>query len=130
MRGLPKSAAWPCIAVLAAAWAPAVDCAPSKEPAGVMTDAAEIRSVFPHLFRGDPGENPALKSFATRFAPARAQATPSNRCEAATSGLCYDPADRHLVFRPARRYMPTIDGLSAESVSVRRNVIRFKYSFP
>lgn len=54
---------------------------------------------------------------------------PHGACEHSASDLCYDLADRRIVYRPARRYMPQFDGLTAESVSLRRDAVRFRYSF-
>jgi hypothetical protein len=54
---------------------------------------------------------------------------PRGACEASTSDLCYDLHDGRVVYRPVRRYMPTIEGLRAESISLRRDRIVFKYSF-
>lgn len=54
---------------------------------------------------------------------------PRGSCEASAMDLCYDLHDARVVYRPARRYMPTVDGLRAESVSLRRDKIVFKYSF-
>lgn len=53
---------------------------------------------------------------------------PRASCEHATE-LCYDLAEGRVVYRPARAYMPAIEGLRAESVSVRQDRIVFKYSF-
>jgi hypothetical protein len=50
-------------------------------------------------------------------------------CETAGSALCYDSTDRKIVYRGVREYMPRIDGLRAESVSVRHDRIILKYSF-
>jgi hypothetical protein len=53
-----------------------------------------------------------------------------NTCEAAASDLCFDAADGRITYRGARKYMPQIDGLKPEAVSVRGNrVLTFKYSF-
>ena len=54
---------------------------------------------------------------------------PRGSCETATTALCYDLRDGRVVYRRAREYMPRIDGLTPESVSVRRDRIVFKYSF-
>ena len=51
------------------------------------------------------------------------------RCDYNATSLCYDAADGRVVYRGAREYMPKVDGLSPESVSVRRNTVVFKYSF-
>jgi hypothetical protein len=53
----------------------------------------------------------------------------SGACELTAKDLCYDLADRRVVYRPARQYMPKVEGLTAENVSLRRNRIVFKYSF-
>jgi hypothetical protein len=54
---------------------------------------------------------------------------PRGACETATGDLCYDLREGRVVYRRAREYMPRIDGLTAESVSLRRDRIIFKYSF-
>jgi hypothetical protein len=41
--------------------------------------------------------------------------------------LCYDAG--HIVFKPARRFMPEIPGLKEESVSLKRDRIILRYSF-
>jgi len=51
-------------------------------------------------------------------------------CENSEAAFCYDAADNHIVYRPARQFMPAVKGLTAENVSMRRHGIRFKYSFP
>lgn len=54
---------------------------------------------------------------------------PRGSCETSTTDLCYDLRDGRVVYRRAREYMPRIDGLTAESISVRRDRVIFKYSF-
>lgn len=54
---------------------------------------------------------------------------PSGSCLHDATALCYDLADRRIVYRPARAYMPQFEGLRAESVSLRHNKIVVKYSF-
>ena len=49
-------------------------------------------------------------------------------CARATT-LCYDPATRKIVYKPARALMPQFPGLQAENISVRRDRVTFKYSF-
>jgi len=58
-----------------------------------------------------------------------APATSRSACVHSTTDFCYDLSDRRIVYRPAREYMPRLEGFVAESVSLRRNAIRFKYSF-
>ena len=43
--------------------------------------------------------------------------------------LCYDLAEGRVVYRPARAYMPRVEGLRAESISLRQDRIVLKYSF-
>jgi hypothetical protein len=50
-------------------------------------------------------------------------------CENSTAALCYDMAERRVQYRQARNYMPAMEGLRAESVSLRHNSLVFKYSF-
>jgi len=50
-------------------------------------------------------------------------------CEFTARDVCYDLADGRIVYRPARAYMPKVEGLRAESISVRSNKVVFKYSF-
>lgn len=54
---------------------------------------------------------------------------PAGACESARSSVCYDMASGKIVYRGARAYMPAIDGLRAESVSLRRGRLTLKYSF-
>ena len=55
--------------------------------------------------------------------------TPAGACEGHSRDLCYDAADRRIVYRPVRRYMPRFDGLTPESVSLRHDRLVLKYSF-
>ena len=50
-------------------------------------------------------------------------------CELAATDLCYDLTERRLTYRGARRYMPQVEGLTAEGVSLRRDRVIFRYSF-
>lgn len=50
-------------------------------------------------------------------------------CQHSAKDLCYDVTDRRIVYRPIRHYMPTFDGLTPESVSLRHDRVIFKYSF-
>jgi hypothetical protein len=54
---------------------------------------------------------------------------PAGACGATATSLCYDLADGRIVYRPARAYMPKFEGLRAESISLRRDRLVFKYSF-
>ena len=50
-------------------------------------------------------------------------------CEAAARDLCFDAADGRIVYRSARKFMPQVDGLKPESMSLRGHRLVFKYSF-
>ena len=54
---------------------------------------------------------------------------PSGTCTAAATDLCYDLTSGRLTYRGARQYMPQVDGLSPESVSLRRGSIVLRYTF-
>ena len=50
-------------------------------------------------------------------------------CEAAARDICFDAASGRIVYRGARNYMPKVEGLTPESVSLRANRVIFRYSF-
>jgi len=50
-------------------------------------------------------------------------------CETTTRDFCYDLAQRRIVYRAAREYMPSVAGMSPEGVSVRHNRVVLTYSF-
>ena len=72
------------------------------------------------------GRNPLPEMILTEELARRG---PRGNCETTTTDLCYDIRDGRVVYRRAREYMPRIEGLTAESVSVRRDRVIFKYSF-
>ncbi len=43
--------------------------------------------------------------------------------------LCYDPNSGHIVYKPARQFMPDIPGLQRENISVKRDKVVLRYSF-
>ncbi|HEX3061658.1 MAG TPA: hypothetical protein VHP55_03275 [Usitatibacter sp.] len=53
---------------------------------------------------------------------------PQATCQA-QAGICYSAADGRIVYRGAREYMPTVQGLKPESVGMRHHRIVFSYSF-
>lgn len=88
----------------------------------VALDASEIRIDFPQLFRSNRVDMELKpKSSTVEFVG-------SSR-EAQARFALYDFADGRILFVPAREYMPKVDGLTAEGVSLRRDMVRFKYSF-
>lgn len=50
-------------------------------------------------------------------------------CEAGGGDLCYDLRDGRIVYKPARKYMPDMPGLRAESISLKRDRVVLRYSF-
>jgi hypothetical protein len=54
---------------------------------------------------------------------------PQSNCDAGGSDLCYDWRDGRIVYKPARKYMPEMPGLRAESISLRRDRVVLRYSF-
>jgi hypothetical protein len=50
-------------------------------------------------------------------------------CQHSSNALCYDLADRRISLRAARHYMPAVEGIKPESISLRHNKVIFKYSF-
>jgi len=61
-------------------------------------------------------------------APADAR-LPRADCAITASDLCFDTRERHTVYRGVREYMPKVDGLKPESMSMKRGGIVLKYSF-
>ncbi len=63
------------------------------------------------------------------FSPARTalRERPASGCS--EHALCYDSTEGHIVYRPARAFMPDIPGLKRENISVKRHIISFRYSF-
>ncbi len=94
-------------------------------------DAAKLRIDFPHLFKSERGigDDPLAFLLAGPSAQSLSSSPARSACELSASSLCYDLASRHIVYRPARQYMPKIAGLTAESVSLRRHSIGLRYSF-
>ena len=71
------------------------------------------RDPIPELFVREEEQRKGLKS----------------ACENNGASLCYDMVDRRVVYRPARKLMPQIEGMRAESVSLRSDRLILKYSF-
>jgi hypothetical protein len=61
--------------------------------------------------------------------PERSESRPESNPSACESdrALCYDAG--HIVFKPARRFLPEIPGLQRENISLKRDRIIFRYSF-
>jgi hypothetical protein len=50
-------------------------------------------------------------------------------CRQAGHDFCYELAERRIVYRPARRLLPRVEGLTPESVSLRHDRLVIRYSF-
>jgi hypothetical protein len=50
-------------------------------------------------------------------------------CDTTAKDFCYDLAERRVVYRGARQYMPSVGGLSPEGVALRHNRVVLTYSF-
>jgi hypothetical protein len=83
---------------------------PSKQLQAPFTS---VRDPLPELLMAEEQERRAVRG----------------GCDYAAHDVCYDLADGRIVYRGARAFMPKIEGLKAESVSLRTNRISFKYSF-
>ena len=57
------------------------------------------------------------------------RASRGSTCQHSGQDLCYDLADRRIVYRPVRQYMPRFEGLTPENISLRHDRIVVKYSF-
>jgi hypothetical protein len=69
---------------------------------------------------------PAVDVLASRAIDPR---RPRADCEITATDICFDMRERKPVYRGVREYMPTVDGLKPESVSLKREGVVFKYSF-
>jgi hypothetical protein len=92
----------------------------SKSMAAAGEPAKNAQAPFRHA--RDPMPELVLREAEERRGPAGA-------CESASGSVCYDMASGKIVYRGARKYMPQVDGLKPESVSLRRGRLTLRYSF-
>jgi hypothetical protein len=72
-----------------------------------------------------PAPGPAL-----HFAPQRDNPPPQSRSSCnADRDLCYDANSGHIVFKPARQFMPGLPGMTPENISLKKDRIILRYSF-
>jgi hypothetical protein len=92
----------------------------------ILTSSAAV-ATMPHQYAPfvSPLGGPDLDLVPRR--PERQEASPSS-CNGERS-LCYDPTSGHVVYKPARQFMPELPGLQPENISVKRDRIVFRYSF-
>ena len=112
------------LALAAAPKAVAVEAKPAlqlKPKAALVTLSAPQHNYAPFIV---PGDEPVL-DFVPRD-PRQDQSRSSCNSERA---LCYDQTSGHIVYKPARQFMPGIPGLQRENISVKRDKVVFRYSF-
>jgi len=111
------------LALLAAASAHAADGIDLSMKSRAVASAASTRpGPAPFAAGRDPWPELLLRE-------EQARRGPRGNCEYTTADLCYDLVASRVVYRPARRYMPELGGLTPEGVSVRSHRIVFRYSF-
>jgi hypothetical protein len=71
---------------------------------------------------GEPEREPLFSQRDARHEQSRSS------CES-TRDLCYDNTSGRIVYKPARQFMPGIPGLQADSISLKRDKLVFKYTF-
>jgi hypothetical protein len=72
-----------------------------------------------------PASGPEL-----HFAPQRDNPPVQSRSSCnADRELCYDANSGHIVFKPARQFMPDLPGMTPENISVKKHRIILRYSF-
>jgi hypothetical protein len=65
-----------------------------------------------------------------RFAPQHDSPPAQSRSSCtADRDLCYDANSGHIVFKPARQFMPDLPGMTPENISVKKDRVIFRYSF-
>jgi hypothetical protein len=109
-------AAAPCLAA-AADMKPALELRPKAAlMAAVPHDSAPfvVAASEPQLHLAPQHDSPEVQS--------RSSCT-------ADRDLCYDANSGHIVFKPARRLMPDLPGMTAENISVKKDRVIFRYSF-
>ena len=61
--------------------------------------------------------------------PSHGEARGRSDCQS-DHDLCYDPTNGgHIVYKPARNFMPDLPGLTPDNISIKRDRIIFKYTF-
>ncbi|HET9652929.1 MAG TPA: hypothetical protein VFP36_12090 [Usitatibacter sp.] len=109
--------------------------APNQSPATETEKALQLRpkslmtttAGMPHNYAPfvTPSAEPKLGLAQPRH---EARDVSRSSCKA-DQALCYDAASGHIVYKPARQFMPDLPGLTPENISLKRNRIVFRYSF-
>lgn len=61
--------------------------------------------------------------------PSNNNVAPPNSCSANSSSLCYDYRTGRAVFKPTKRLLPAVPGLTPESITLKRDRLALNYSF-
>lgn len=94
----------------------------------LLRSKAAIASAAPHNSApyaqpiGEPQREPIISPRDLRENESRSSCE-SNR------DLCYDQSTGRIVYKPARNFMPDLPGFQADSISLKRDKIVFKYTF-
>jgi hypothetical protein len=94
----------------------------------LLRSKAAIETAAPH--RSAPYVQPLGEpERAPLFAPRDVRQEQSRSSCASQRALCYDQESGHIVYKPARRLLPDIPGLSPDGISLKRDKIVLKYTF-
>ena len=72
-----------------------------------------------------PAPGPELHFAPQRYSPPAQSRSSCN----ADRDLCYDANSGHIVYKPARQFMPGLPGMTPENISVKKDRIILRYSF-
>lgn len=104
-----------------------------------MAGAADARPVLElrpkaALMAAVPGNSAPFVAPASapelHFAPSRDSPPAQSRSSCnADRDLCYDANSGHIVFKPARQFMPELPGMTPENISMKKDRVILRYSF-
>jgi hypothetical protein len=117
------------VLVAMSAVTPAASVGPAAEPpALVLRSKAAIRPMpSPRAAAPFAIQTETLDLDIPKPVDPRLAASPSS-CNG-DRALCYDAGSGRIVYKPARSLMPSLPGLTAENLSVKRDRIVLRYSF-
>jgi hypothetical protein len=106
---------------------PMVACAADVKPPLELRPKAALMAAVPH--GSAPFVVPATEPELSFAPPRNAREAQGPSSCTADRDLCYDANAGHIVFKPARQYMPELPGMTPENISLKRDRIVFRYSF-
>jgi hypothetical protein len=115
---------------LAAATTPLLASAADSKPALELKPKAAIMTSAPHSSAPFvAASQPELRLAAESPSAHGPGSSRAWSCQS-DHDLCYDANNGgHIVYKPARQFMPDLPGLKPENISIKRDRIIFKYSF-